>query len=259
VFIDGESQAFVGSACTIEIVDAAGRSLKNIAAPWGNSFLFTIIDAPDGSRELVSARWPNGYDNLHIVNSRTLALRTGFNSWPAGHTAFNPWTGVNRVRLVYEDLDGDDTKELVTAVNGDWNRMALWAANGRILHSVHFGPGRKGPGSTIPDMDVADLDGDGKKEILVARTDGLLVALSHRGEEVWSRRLPSAPRVLRCVPSRIVVGCDDGAVLSLDPGGTSVRMGKIRGTPTRVGVISSVDTIVYVGSDKGQIKAFQTD
>ncbi|MBT4819356.1 MAG: hypothetical protein HON70_26855, partial [Lentisphaerae bacterium] len=35
VFIDGKSQAFVGSACTIEIIDENGQFLKRIVQKWG--------------------------------------------------------------------------------------------------------------------------------------------------------------------------------------------------------------------------------
>ena len=63
---------------------------------------------------------------------------------------------------------------------------------------------------------VADLNGDGKQEIVVGISEGLVVALSHDCQRIWSTRLPSPPVSLRCVtpPAAklpwIVVGCDDG-------------------------------------------------
>jgi len=262
VFIDGKSQAFVGSACTIEIIDAKGGLIKNIAAPWGDTFLFTVIDAVDGSRELVAARWPNGYDSLHIVNSASLERRAGFLAAPPGHTAFSPWTGVNRVRILWQDLDGDGARELVSAANGDWNRASVWSGDGKPLHNAQLGPGKKGPGSTISDMDVADLDGDGRKEILIARTNGILLALDHRCEKAWARRLPFPLRALRCVAGgggspRIVVAGGDGAVLVLDNLGTPRRAGDLNSRPDHLIVSHEAGrAVAYLAGREGQLKGF---
>lgn len=263
VFIGGKSQAFVGSACTIEIIDEQGTLIKNIAAPWGDTFLFTVIDGADGSRELLAARWPNGYDSLHIINSTSLKRRSGFRSVPPGHTVFSPWTGVNRVRIFWEDLDGDGTNELASATNGDWNRVSIWSGDSKPLYNAQLGPGTKGPGSTIADMDVADLDRDGRKEILVARTDGTLLVLDHTCEKVWARRLPFPLRLLRCVGRgtgvlrRIVVAGGDGTVLILDNAGTPLCAGDLSGRPDHIVVSHDAGRpVVYMASHKGQLKGF---
>jgi hypothetical protein len=43
-------------------------------------------------------------------------------------------------------------------------------------------------------MDVADLNGDGKKELVVGISEGLVVALSNECQRMWSTRVPSPPR-----------------------------------------------------------------
>ncbi|MHC4442488.1 MAG: hypothetical protein ACYTA5_07835 [Planctomycetota bacterium] len=49
VFLDGKSQAFVGSACTLEILNQNGNLIKRLPQFWGKVSNFAIVDAPDGS------------------------------------------------------------------------------------------------------------------------------------------------------------------------------------------------------------------
>ena len=87
------------------------------------------------------------------------------------------------------------------------------------MFNAQFGPGASNaPRAQMRDMDVADLDGDGKKEIVVGTWEGLVVALSNECQKVWSTRMPSPPTSIECVAPRgaklpwVVVGCDDGTV-----------------------------------------------
>jgi len=48
-FIDGESQCFVGSACTLEIIDGNGELMHRMPIFWGPGKVFQIIDGPDDS------------------------------------------------------------------------------------------------------------------------------------------------------------------------------------------------------------------
>ena len=75
--------------------------------------------------------------------------------------------------------------------------------------------------SRMRDMDIADLNGDGTKEIVLALSEGLVVALSAKCQRLWSTGLSAAPVTLRCVDppgakrSWVVVGCQDGTVAVL--------------------------------------------
>ena len=82
---------------------------------------------------------------------------------------------------------------MVSEINGTWNRVTVWSEDGRALHNVHLGPGERIPTDNVRDFDVVDLDGDGRKTLLTALSGGLILALNHRCERVWSRRLPSPP------------------------------------------------------------------
>ena len=125
-------------------------------------------------------------------------------------------------------------------------------------------PGERIPAKNIRDMDIADLNGNGKKQIVVATSSGLVVALDHQCRKLWARRLVSAPEVLRCVvpPTHqtpwIVIGCDDGDINVLDGTGQLVRLDKVSGRPTCIGVLSihSAHPVVLFATDSGEVKAF---
>jgi hypothetical protein len=264
-FDDGNDRCFVGSACTLEILDTAGKLVKRTPVFWGPGRRFLLVAGPDESRNLLISRWPNGNDHLAVVSSKTMAVTgRGYSGVPSGHSYVGGWTAQNRTGLVYEDLDGNGTKEVATAINGTWNRVTVYSEDGKPLHNAQFGPGAsKGPRAQMRDMAVTDLDGNGKKDIVVGISEGLVVALDHQCQKLWSTRLTSPPVSLRCVdppgaaPPRIVVGCDDGTVAALDENGTLVQLGRITGRPTHAVVLeTSSHPLAVLATEKGEVKGF---
>ncbi|NOZ24087.1 MAG: hypothetical protein GXP25_23670 [Planctomycetes bacterium] len=260
VFLDGKSQAFVGSACTLEILDENGKLLHRMPQFWGDETVFTIVDGPDGSLNLLGGRVYSGNYTVLIVNNKTLKTSRGFVSVPKGHTYVGGWASMNRAHLFYVDLDGDGVKEVVSEINGTWNRVSVWTARGKALYNAQFGPGRRIRYKNMRDLDIADLDGDGKKEILTATSSGLVVALNHKCEKVWATKLPASPTVMKVMAPgakapQVVVGCQGGSVYVLDAKGSIVRTGKITGTPTRITALDG--TSVLLATDKGEVKKFE--
>jgi len=270
VFLDGKSQAFVGSACTLEILDENGQLVKRLPVFWGTGSVFAIVNGPEGSLNLLQGRSITDGPWLAIINNRTLDPNPrGFYSVPSGHTYVGGWGDMNRSHLFYEDLDGDGKKEIVSEINGVWNRVTVWNEQGDALYNAQFGPGESitaGPiARTMRDLDIADLDGDGKKEILAATASGLVVALDHRCGKLWSYRYASPPTVLKAVARRsqtpwIVVGCEDGSVVALDGQGKLIRKDHVNGQPTCIEVFCSDEgSIVVLATDQGMVKGFRVE
>ncbi len=262
VFDGGESRCFVGSACTLEILDDEGHLVKRTPVFWGPPRKFLLLDKPDGSRDLLISRWPNGYDFLAVVNSSAMETTSrGYYSVPSSHSFVSGWTAQNRTGLFLDDLDGSGTPEVATALNGTWNRVTVYSLKGEPLHNAQFGPGAgSSPRSRMRDMDVADLDGDGKKEILVGLSEGLVVCLNPRCERLWSSRLPSPPLSLKAVVSplaggsQVIVGCENGEVISLDPRGAPHRIGQVNGRPTEIiRLKGDPASVVVLATDKGEV------
>ncbi len=262
-FMDGDEQAFVGSATTLEVLNPDGTLATRQPAFWGSPTVFQVIEGPEGRRKLLVGRNPTGKMRLAIFDSETLERSSGFDGVPEGHTFVNPWGQIARRHIFYEDMDGDGTREVVSELNGTWNRVSIWDADGTPLYNANFGPGRPIPYANIRDLDVADLDGNGTKEVLVGTDDSWLVALDHRLEKKWARRLTSRPMVLAAVPSvgssgrHIVVGCKDGTILAFGPDGHLLWHGRVAGTPEQIDVLNTANgSMVVIATNTGQVAGF---
>jgi hypothetical protein len=263
-FLDGKSQAFVGSACTLEILDENGKLIKRMPQFWGKVSHFALIDAPDGSLNLLASRKYNGNNTVAIINNKTLNPRPrGFNSVPSGSTYVPGWSSMNRHHIFYEDLDGDGVKEVISEINGTWNRVTVWQADGKALYDASFGPGNRIPARNMRDIDIADLNEDGKKEILAATSSGLIVALDHQCRKLWTRRLEKAATVMKCTTPKpwVVVGCEDGTVIVLDGEGEVIRSDKVDGRPTCIEEfhVSGTGSMILLATNKGEVKAFKLE
>jgi hypothetical protein len=259
----------VGSACTLEILDASGRLVKRMPVFWGPVWKFLLVPSPRGGKDLLIAQWPNGSDDLAIVNSRTMAVtgRGGYYSVPVGHSFVGGWTAQNRTALFYEDLQGDGRKQVATAINGTWNRVSVYSEEGKPLYNAQFGPGTSSaPRAQIRDMDLADLHGDGRKELVVGISEGLVVALSNRCEKLWATRLPSPPVSLRAIRPRgakwpwVVAGCEDGTVAVLDAHGVLIRLGRVAGRPWHIEALPTpAGPLAVLATDRGEVKGFKIE
>ena len=266
IFLDNASQAFVGSACTLEILDHAGNLVKRMPQFWGPPAVFALIDGPGGSINLLAGRSPCDHHGLGIINNRDPGpeLR-GFDAPPAGLSNIRTFLGSNRNFLYYDDLDADGRKEVVSDVNGFWNRIQVWNDQGAPLSAASVGPGDSHPARNVRGLEIADIDGDGKKEILAATAAGFVIALDDRCHKRWSTLLPNPPKVMRCVttpPSKTVltiVGCENGTVLALDEHGAIIRSGTIKGNPTCIEAcpISPAEMGIVLGTDAGVVRMFR--
>ena len=252
IFLNGESQAFVGSACTLEILDEEGGLIERLPVFWGPGTEFALIDGPEESIDLLIARQPTDSHALAVVNNRELdPKRRSFNGVPAGHANIGGWACMSRKHIFYEDMAGEGEKVVVSEINGTWNRVTVWAEDGTPLHSVNFGPGGSIPAQNVTDLDVDDLDRDGKKEIVAALASGYVIAFDHRCEKIWAKRLASPPAVLQCIEGEIWIGCRDGGLVVLDGGGEVVKRGDVRGRPIR---IEHLGDGVLLGTEEGEVK-----
>ena len=254
VFLEGKSQAFVGSACTLEIIDENGKLVKRMPQFWGTVYRFAFIPLPDGSINLVASRKITDGPTCGVINSKTLdPTPRSFYAVPAGHTYVSGWMAQTRHHIFHTDLDGDGKKEVISEITGSWNRVTVWDEQGSPLFNAQFGPGEPFPSRNICDLDIGDINGDGKQEIVVALAEGLVVTFNNRCEKLWARRLSSSPNVL-CIAGRdILIGSRDDSVTLLDETGNPIGAGKVEGEPTH---IVAVGNRYIIATSKGQLIAY---
>jgi len=117
-----------------------------------------------------------------------------------------------------------------------------------------FGPDRVG-GGFMRGLQVLDLDGSGKKAVVVATRPGWLSAFDYQGESLWQRRFASEITAVASNETRhrIVVGCADGTLFLLDGTGANVAVGTM-GMPIQSLAFGS--DFVIVGGSKGLLRKF---
>ena len=262
VFLEGESQAFVGSACTLEILDKDGQLLERMPQFWGKVSTMLVIPGQNDTLNLLTARKYNGTNTVGIINNQTLnPSPRGFYSVPSGHTYMGGWSAMNRHHLFFEDFDGDGAKEVMSEINGTWNRVTVWDANGAAKYDASFGPGKRIPAKFMRDIDVADLTGDGVKDIVVATAGRMLVALTGKCEKLWATRLDATPTVMNCIapadasPPWIVIGYEDGRVEARDHAGALRYSGNVTGAPTTILPLPQAagGPVMAFGTSKGEL------
>ncbi|MEA3365836.1 MAG: VCBS repeat-containing protein, partial [Candidatus Hydrogenedentes bacterium] len=260
-FIDDKPMAFVGSACTLEILEETGQLMRRMPQFWGKVSVMKLIPGPNGSHTLLAARRYNDTNTLGIVNSVSLDPdRRGFYSVPEGHTHVPGWSAMNREHIFFEDFDGDGEKEVMTEINGVWNRVTVWRADGTAEYDASFGPGKSIPYVNMRDIDTGDLTGDGIPDIAVATVDRLVVALTGTCDNLWSRRLDFVPTVLACIMPEdgdapwIVIGGEGGNVLVLDAQGTRIRKAALPNSPSKILALPHEHAVVF-GTKDGHVAA----
>jgi WD40 repeat protein len=166
------------------------------------------------------------------------------------------------------DLDGDGRWWIIVGDDGGWLHVIDTEGDERIGFPVRTAGPRPGPtptphppGGNIPSIEaspaVADLDGDGRLEIVVGSWDGRLYVWDDRGEELPGWPIAVADQIISSAAlvdlngddqPDIVVGSKDGSLYGWSPDGTPLP-----GFPYRLG--APVFSSPWVGDLDGDGRA----
>ena len=273
VFLDGRSQLLVGTASTVEALNEDGKLLRSMNAGVGVVTDIALLDCGAGEVRLFPARL-FGHSRLQHTSSRTPDKSSAMFVGP-----FTPRRGVSTyvsnicngyAAIAAVDLDGDGRQELAGLFNGTLNGIHVWDRAGEVLADAAFGPGAASPRPSwqkrlsTPNMRglaIADLDGDGRKELCVITARGFAIVLNHRCVKLWARALPSDPTAVAVFgaegghPGRLVVACRSGAVYVLDASSEFLAQGQVDGVPARMVRLS--DSAVALATAEGQAAAYR--
>ncbi len=259
-----ETQAFVGSACTVEVVDPSGKLLKRVPVYWGSCAVMQIVPNPDKTRKLVVAKAPNlsnDYSTIHGGN------------WSTGHFGVSPPFQLSQstLNILVDDLNHDGQLEVICDTNGSMNDVRVYDCLGKSLWSAEFGPPSAGAaraGITVPPpimrgLAVLDFRGHGQKHVVAATDEGLVTAFQADGKQAWACYLPSAPWSLCSLPrdggDLLAVGCDNGLLLWIDAAGKPVAKAQLAGAVRRLHAIKNgVKLVLVAGTDTGDVTLFHS-
>jgi hypothetical protein len=109
---------------------------------------------------------------------------------------------------------------------------------------------------------MADLEGDGTAEMLVATDEGWLLALNLKGERLWGVRLPATPMALATAgvdgaATFVLSALEDGTVLVVDAGGREIGHAQAEGLPRALTTVKNENgTMAVVATEEGTVAAW---
>jgi hypothetical protein len=257
------TQAFVGSACTVEVLDPAGKLLKRVPVYWGSAAVMEIVPNPDGTRKLVVAKAPNLSNDYSTLQG---------SNWSTGHfgTGAPFELSQSTLNILVDDLDGDGRPEVICDTNGSMNDVRVYDCLGKPLWSANFGPPPAGAatiGITAPPpimrgLAVVDFQGNRRKHVVTATCEGLVTAFQADGKQAWATYLPSPPRSLARLARNggdlLALGCDDGTLLLVDAAGKPIARAQLAGAVGRLCAVENQGRPVLIaGTDQGSLMIFR--
>jgi hypothetical protein len=254
----GREEIAVGRPCTVEFRALDGRLKGRTPTRWGDNTSLALLNksGKGGSTPLLLAGKAYtgnpqlsgiGADYKNVSDSLFAAITPGF-------TQMHAWLQRGMSGLETADLDGDGSDEVVYTLSGHWNELRVYEASGAVRWMKYFGPDKAG-GTFMSALELADLDGDGLKEILVGTKSGWLHIFDRRGNLVWQRHFDGGITAVSVddVRRRIAVGCSDGSLVLLDAGGSQLAVGKFDGVVTTV--VNTLQGFV-AGNATGQVHIY---
>ncbi len=253
----GRTQAFVGSACTIEVLDPDGDLVKRLPQFWGCCVVMNVVAKSDGSRKLLVSKWPNGVNDIGVIDGQDWSITYAYTALPEGHTRIPDWTAMDTPHILVDDINGDGKMEVILDVNGSWNYLCVYDADFKPLWALSFGPSLLPPHRHMRDLQVADIDGDGLKEIIVATENGTVSAFSHDGRRKWF--VDGAPPTCLCIvrersASKLAIGHEDGTILVLDAAGRAISRSKLNGSIQALHALDSLEAGMVAGTSQGKVE-----
>ncbi|MGE4565486.1 MAG: FG-GAP repeat domain-containing protein, partial [Victivallaceae bacterium] len=245
--IPGQSRLFAGSTGTVEVITPDGKVENRFWQDYGPVTDFAVFEAEKNRpARLFASRafgaWPTTWSILgeegKLVSSNSWMLENHSGA-PMNKYGFS---GVGKHSLRSLRLVPDGEQLLLGVFDGAQNGAMLWAYNGRVSAGVNLDSGevanavdyaaRALSPRNICSLAAADLDGDGRQEIVVATARKLLYIFDDRFQLRKCVELKNEPAVLAVAPGKIAVGLTGGEVRVFDPNGKAIASCRAAGPVT---------------------------
>ena len=251
---------FAGSTGTLELVDLDGKLLsRNFHGSGGYLDIFTELPGK-GVIGVRHASTPETYLTTPDLKTRNFGMTLDSNGVHMGSYGFGC---VSHNNTTTAKLHKDGPWKIISTFHGTMTRLGIWDANGKLERDVSFGAGMgKGGGygaislgkSSMQDLCVEDLDGDGVKEIILAYNRRIITVFDPELKLIRLIRLEENPCTVTAVNGLIVVGCFNGDLLWFTGDGKPVKKAKL---PGAVSFLQIHGDTLYAGSGQGVLAAFR--
>jgi hypothetical protein len=159
---DGVEETLVNSRGIISIYknNQKIREFKPYDGKFAGEISFAVSDLNgDGTREIITGAGSGGGPHVRVFDINGRMLTGGFFAYDEGFRG--------GVRIAVMDLDGDGTKEIITAAGtGGGPHIRVFNKDGKPLIGGFFAYEQSFRGGVS--IAVGDIDGDGQKEIISA-------------------------------------------------------------------------------------------
>jgi len=254
----GKEEIAIGRPCTVEFYSLHGGLRARVATRWGNNTSLALIRnrATSGQGPLLLAgKAYTGNPQLSGINAaHTNVSDHLYDQINPGFTNMHAWLQRGTSGLRVADINGDGRDEIIYTLSGHWNELRVYDATGKTLWMNYFGPDKFGS-SFMTALEVADLDGDGFKEIIVGTKNGWVIAFDHKGNILWQQLVRSGISAMSINEKRrmIAVGCQNGSIMLIDVNGQLLASGSMG---ARVTAIFFGNDGVKAGSALGSVRHY---
>lgn len=256
---NGEQEIIIGRPCTVEFRTLSGDLTGRVPTRWGTNSALAFLQTPgffNFGKVLLTGKGYAGNPSISVVSREHSNISDGyFAGLFPGFANMHSWLQRGLGQMVVADLENTGTEQVVFTLSGHWNELRVYDGyNNSPRWMKSFGPDRVG-GGFMRGLHAADLDGSGKKNILVATKPGWVFAFDYQGTSLWQHRFDSEITVMTVSESqhRIAVGCTDGSIFLLNGTGTIVAVGSMR-APVQSLVFGK--SSVYAGSSTGFLRSY---
>lgn len=182
---------YVGSACTMEVLDRTGKLLGRHAQTWGPTRQIVFIPASDGSTNTVGLRHSTADGNyMWTVNGKTGTNRATFRDNLPGYKNFPSFGSLYRTKAFVADFDGDGREELLADSQGMYLWLNVYDGDGKPKYQLNLGPGDKNMRPILTGLAVGDFAGDANPEAVLVSSFREVLAVDGRARPLWSAPLP---------------------------------------------------------------------
>jgi hypothetical protein len=202
--LEDQSQIFLGSASTLEIIDGSGNLFQRYLLNYG--LVNILLPVADRRGNFLFAERSEYFVQGRRID-RNGKLLEGWNATLPGYKNFPSFGSLARTHLFVADFDDDGEPEILGDAQGMFQWLTAYTLDGTPKYQVNLGPGGAekigiGPSPAWPISDIAigDLNGTPGVEVVLVNRFRRLTLFDGKLRPQWSTDLDFMPELVAVLP-----------------------------------------------------------